>query len=141
MVAKKDPSAAFDELVSSGSESFTSGKSTTINVDRASIRKMSGKRGVVIDDVLAQGNTISSLYKLLRECDLDMMGFGVPINKAFEKGYGHLIRDCGLLPSHIHTILNVDELTEQSISIQGVGRLAFRGGNLTHGQNIWQAPY
>lgn len=86
-------------------ESYTHGKSYDILVSRRFLQP--GDRVLLIDDFLASGEALAGLIGLVREAGATVVGAGIAVEKAFQKG-GQRIRDMGVRVESLARIASMD---------------------------------
>lgn len=73
--------------------SFTKGIVTDIVVSKRFLT--SGERVLVIDDIIANGDAVRGLIKIIERAEAELVGFGVVIEKSFQAG-GDSLRKRGI---------------------------------------------
>jgi xanthine phosphoribosyltransferase len=81
---KKVPSTLGTDVYQRIVYSMTRGENVMITVAKRFLSK--GDNVLIIDDFLAKGGTANGLIAILREAGVNIVGYGVIIEKTFEKG-------------------------------------------------------
>jgi xanthine phosphoribosyltransferase len=81
---KKIPSTLGSDVYQRVVYSMTRGENVMITVSKRFLNN--GDNVLIIDDFLAKGGTAKGLLAILKEADVNIAGYGVIIEKTFEKG-------------------------------------------------------
>jgi xanthine phosphoribosyltransferase len=81
---KKVPSTLGTDVYQRVVYSMTRGENVLITVAKRFLNK--GDNALIIDDFLAKGGTAKGLIAILKEAGVNIAGYGVIIEKTFEKG-------------------------------------------------------
>lgn len=107
--AKKNQPSTMTNPLTSRVHSFTKKKDYTIVINRDFIKP--GDRVLCIDDFLAYGSAANALCHIVEQSGATLVGIGILIEKAFQKG-GEELRKKGI---HIESLARIEELDENVI--------------------------
>lgn len=84
VVLQKSPKIHLGDALEQKITSITSAGSQRLLLDRRAVPELAGKRGVLVDDVVASGSSIAGALKLLRQAGVQPVGIGVVLTEAHE---------------------------------------------------------
>ncbi len=99
-----------DDLLSTEVFSYTKNEINKITISKDYIKK--GDKLLIIDDFLANGEVIKGLVKLCSEAGAEIVGAGIVIEKAFQKGRQY-VEEMGL---HVESLARVKSLNDGVIT-------------------------
>lgn len=83
----------YADVYTSKVESYTHGTTYDIVVSKDFLKE--GENVLIIDDFLAKGSALLSLMSLIKSAGANIVGAGIVIEKAYQKG-GEIVRDMGV---------------------------------------------
>ena len=88
---KKVPSTLGSDVYQRVVYSMTRGENVMVTVSKRFLN--SGDNVLIIDDFLAKGGTASGLIAILKEASVNIVGYGVIIEKTFEGGRKNIVSE------------------------------------------------
>lgn len=89
---KRKSLTLLEDLLTSQVHSFTKQETNDISVSKKYIKE--DDRVLIIDDFLANGQAALGLADIVKNANAEVVGFGIVIEKSFQKG-GELLRNLG----------------------------------------------
>jgi adenine/guanine phosphoribosyltransferase-like PRPP-binding protein len=109
VILQKSPKIHLADALKQPISSITSKGEQHLLLDLAAIPKLSGKRVVVVDDVVASGSSLKGSLELVRRAGADVVGIGVVLTEAcaWQETLG---LDCALL----HRLAHIPQFTSSA---------------------------
>jgi adenine/guanine phosphoribosyltransferase-like PRPP-binding protein len=101
VILQKSPKIHLADALEQRISSITSKGEQRLLLDREAVPLLSGKRVVVVDDVVASGSSLKGSLELVRRAGADVVGIGVVLTEARD-WHGALGTDRALLHSLAH---------------------------------------
>jgi adenine/guanine phosphoribosyltransferase-like PRPP-binding protein len=101
VILQKSPKIHLADALEQRISSITSKGEQRLLLDREAVPLLSGKRVVVVDDVVASGSSLKGSLELVRRAGADVVGIGVVLTEARD-WHGTLGTDRALLHSLAH---------------------------------------
>ncbi|WAA13262.1 xanthine phosphoribosyltransferase [Fervidibacillus halotolerans] len=109
---KKKSQTMVDDLFTTAVFSYTKGERQEISVSKKFLSNQD--RVLIIDDFLANGEAAYGLAKIVEESGAQLVGVGIVIEKAFQKG-GDRLRSKKI---HVESLVAIDSLANREISFK-----------------------
>ncbi|MEG0894937.1 MAG: phosphoribosyltransferase family protein [Oscillospiraceae bacterium] len=74
IIARKTPKLYMKEIVSTEVTSITTAKTQNLYIDSEDVKKMKGKRVLIIDDVISTGESLRAVEKLVKQAGGNIVG-------------------------------------------------------------------
>lgn len=92
--------------------SFTKGIVTDIVINRDLL--LASDKVLIIDDIIANGDAIRGLLRIIERAGSQLIGIGVAVEKAFQSG-ARTIREQGI---HLESLVNIISLENNQIELE-----------------------
>lgn len=89
--------------------SFTKGIVTDLMISKKMLQ--AEDRVLIIDDIIANGDAVKGVVRILEQAGCTLLGLGVAVEKAFEKG-GSSLREAGI---RVDSLARIAELSEGEV--------------------------
>jgi adenine/guanine phosphoribosyltransferase-like PRPP-binding protein len=109
VILQKSPKIHLADALEQRISSITSNGEQRLLLDREAVPLLSGKRVVVVDDVVASGSSLKGSLELVRAAGADVVGIGVVLTEASD-WHGTLGADRALL----HSLAHIPQFTRAS---------------------------
>lgn len=111
IVAKKNVGITMtDDLATAEVYSFTKQKTYTITMSKALLKKTD--KVLIIDDFLANGQAALGLMEMCQQMDIEIVGIGIVIEKAFQTGRS-LLEEKGM---DVYSLARVQSLKNNTVT-------------------------
>lgn len=100
---------AWEDVVSYENDSFTTGQKGILSHIGF---VQAGKKVLIIDDVIAYGDTAIAAIQALQDAGVEVVGFGVLFDKVWQGGLERITKDTGVSPFSLIRIQQISETGE-----------------------------
>lgn len=74
VVARKSPKLYMENVISTEVDSITTDHMQTLCIGEIEVKKMTGKRVLIVDDVISTGESLKSIETLVKQVDCEIVG-------------------------------------------------------------------